>query len=148
MRVVLDTNVLISAVLIKSGNPLRIVEMWEAGSIILVLSQETLAEVERVFTYPKIQNRLQSRKEEIGAFLDLLRSESLWVEIQEQLNLVAPDGSDNRYIETAVARKANYIVTEENHLLALGRYRGIEILTPAAFILNYSRVKARVEIDR
>jgi uncharacterized protein len=81
MRVVLDTNVLVSAVLVKSGNPLRIVEMWEAGSVSLVLSQETFAEVEQILTYPKIQNRLQSRKEEICAFLDLLRSESLWVEI-------------------------------------------------------------------
>lgn len=135
MRVVLDTNVLISAVLVKSGNPLRIVEMWEAGAFSLILSQEILAEVERVFTYPKIRTRLQSRQEEIGAFVELLRSESLWVEIQEQLHVVAPDESDNRYIETAVAGNADYVVTGDNHLLTLGRYRGVEIVTPAAFVL-------------
>ena len=140
MRVVLDTNVLISAVLVKSGNPVQIIQMWQAGLFELLLSPATFEEIERVFTYPKIQKRLQAQPDRVPGFLELLRTNGIWVEPTVQLNAVKKDESDNRQLETAVAGKADYLITGDAHLLMLGTYAGIQIVTPAAFVLQFDQM--------
>lgn len=140
MRVVLDTNVLISAVLVKSGNPVQIIKMWQAGLFELLLSPTTFEEIERVFTYLKIQKRLQAQPDRVPGFLELLRTNGIWVEPTLQLNAVKKDESDNRQLETAVAGKADYLITGDDHLLMLGTYAGIQIVTPAAFVLQFDQM--------
>lgn len=137
MRVVLDTNVLISAVLVKSGNPVQIIKMWQAGLFDLLLSPAIYEEIERVFTYPKIQKRLQAQPDRVPGLLELLRTNGIWVEPTVQLKAVKNDESDNRQLETAVAGKADYLITGDDHLLTLGTYAGIGIVTPATFVLLF-----------
>ena len=56
------------------------------------------------------------------------------VEVNETLDIIKYDETDNRYLECAVAGKADYIVSGDNHLLSIGEYKGIIILSPAAFV--------------
>jgi putative PIN family toxin of toxin-antitoxin system len=64
----------------------------------------------------------------------LIAEQALWIEPQEKLDVIAADESDNRYVECAVAGGAQYIITGDEHLLELGEYEGIRVLTPAAFV--------------
>ena len=67
-------------------------------------------------------------------FAALISRQAVLVKPEEKLDVIVSDESDNRYVECAVAGNAQYIVTGDEHLLALGEYEGIAILTPAAFV--------------
>ena len=62
------------------------------------------------------------------------QNEATVVEPTEVLGVVIENESDNRYVECALAGKAQYIISDDNHLLKIGDYRGIVILSPAAFV--------------
>jgi putative PIN family toxin of toxin-antitoxin system len=136
MRVVLDANVLISAVISPQGTPAQILRMWEEGEseIELVLSPAILVEVERVIHYPRIQERYKLPEEYVGQFLDLIRSSATLIEASEKLSIIAEDPPDNRYLECAAEARASYIVTGDDLLLRLKEYKGVIILRPAAFV--------------
>ena len=82
MQVVLDANVLISAVISSSGAPARILRLWEEERFDLLLSPPILEELDRVIHYPRIQQRYNLPEEEIARFLQLIRSGVIVVEPQ------------------------------------------------------------------
>jgi uncharacterized protein len=88
----------------------------------------------RVLRYPRIARRHQQDEGAIQRFLKLLQNEAILVAPAELLSVVKEDESDNRYLECAVAGKAGYLISGDNHLLDIGDYRGIIILRPAAFV--------------
>lgn len=134
MRVVLDANVIVSALISTQGAPRRILDLWQAEAFELVISGPILAEIERVLRYPRIAQLHKLPDAELREFLDLLRDESLVVAPQTQLHL-SSDETDNRYIECAVAGNAGYLVTgDKKHLIAIGAYEGIPVVSPAAFL--------------
>lgn len=134
MRVVLDANVVVSALITTQGIPQHILSLWRDGAFELVTSEPILLEIERVLRYPKIAERHKLTEAELQEFLTLLRHESQVVAPQTHLHLSA-DESDNRYIECAVAGDADYLVTgDKKHLISVGGYQGIAILSPAAFL--------------
>jgi putative PIN family toxin of toxin-antitoxin system len=134
MRIVLDVNVLISAVISPRGNPAQILDLWEEEDFELVISPPILKELERVIHYPKIQQRYNLSEEYVEQFLQLIGSGATVVESSVKLSVVERDPSDDRYLECAVAAGASYIVTGDDHLLGLEEYRGITILNPAEFL--------------
>ncbi len=79
MRAVLDTNVLVSATLIRDGNEDRILRAWRRGAFELVLSPAMLAEAGRVLTYGKLSRRQWLTGEEVASLLELLAMQSLIV---------------------------------------------------------------------
>jgi len=135
MRVVLDANVYVSAMVNAQGNPQRIMACWERGEFDVVVSAPIIDEVGRVLRYPRIVKRHKQGEEVIGRLLALLASEAVVVEPAERLGVVKEDESDNRYLECAVEGKARYIVSGDRHLLALGEYGGVMIVTPAALVM-------------
>jgi putative PIN family toxin of toxin-antitoxin system len=134
MRVVLDANVLISAVISPRGTPGQILRLWEAQEFEVVLSPPILKEVERVIHYPRIQERYDLSEEYVGQFLEFVGSSATVVEASAELAVIQEDPSDNRYLECAIAAGASYIVTGDAHLLRLQEYRGMVILRPAEFL--------------
>jgi uncharacterized protein len=127
-RAVLDSNVIVSG-LGWSGEPARIIEAVLAGELVLVTSSPLLAELRRVLAYPKLATAIPDG----SRLADLLEMSSVVVE-PLSVFAVVEDESDNRVLEAAVAAGADYIVSGDGHLLTLGLFQGIPILTPAEFV--------------
>jgi putative PIN family toxin of toxin-antitoxin system len=134
MQVILDANVLISAVISSRGAPAQILRLWEEERFDLVVSQPILEELERVIHYPRIQQRYDLPEDDVARFLQLIRSGAIVVEPNVEIAAIERDPSDNRYLECAIEAGASYIVSGDQHLLELGEFRGIVILPPAAFL--------------
>ena len=128
MRVVLDTNVVISRYLSPTGPPAEILRRWEDGWFDLLVSEELLAEYERVFHYPRLRAVHQLTSSEIGRIIANVRQFATRIEVTERLNVVEDDPTDNRCLECARAGGAEVIVCGDEHLLRLREYVGIQIL--------------------
>jgi uncharacterized protein len=134
MRVVLDANIYISALISDKGNPAKIIKGWLAGEFEIVVSPAIIEEILRVSGYERILRKYASVRENRLEFVALLSEQAVWTEPPKVLSVVAADESDNRYIECAISGNAQYIVTGDDHLLELGSYRAVAIVLPAAFI--------------
>ena len=135
MRVVLDANVLVSALISPKGSPATVLSYWQEGKLEIVVSAAILQEVDRVLHYPRIQKRYHLPDEIVQRLLNLLRKGAIVVEPDEEVEVVERDPSDNRYLECAVAGRALYVVSGDGHLLDLKEYRGIQILAPREFVI-------------
>jgi uncharacterized protein len=127
MLLVLDTNVLVSALIKPGGLPDQLVERWEAGEFTVVTSAEQIAEVERVLAYEKLRRFI--RAEQAVRLVANLRSIA---EFAQNLPAVdaSDDESDNLILATAIAGKANCLVTgDKAHLLDLEQVQAVSIVT-------------------
>lgn len=128
MRVVLDTNILASALM---GGTLRpIVDKWKAGNFKLIVSQEIVREYLNVIHRPKLKITV----EEIAIVTDYLLKSAEFVTPTESVHAIEADPTDNKFLEAALEGKAIYVVSGDSHLLELKTFRGIEILTAKEFI--------------
>ena len=134
MRLVLDTNIYVSNLISEKGNPAKIVRWWLEGEFDVLVSQPITDEIIRVSGHERIQKKYAQVRENRLEYAALIAEQALWIEPQEKLDVIAADESDNRYVECAVAGGAQYIITGDEHLLELGEYEGIRVLTPAAFV--------------
>jgi len=132
MRVVLDTNVLLSGLMYPGSTPGAVVRAWREARIELVLSVEQLAEIGRVLSYPKIRKILKWDRGTIENFLKQLYLRSELVDISAMDASVPKDPGDNIILAALIAGEAECLVTGDSDLLALReRYT---ILTPAEFV--------------
>ena len=134
MIIVLDTNVIISALLSPSGPPAEIINHWEADQFEVVTSPPLLSELERVLQYPRVKKYLKRPEGEVAEFITRFRRVATVVEPQLTLEVIEEDPADNRVLECAVAGAASYIVTGNDHLLKIKQYKEIVILKPAEFL--------------
>ena len=138
MRVVLDTNVLISSFISAKGAPAQVFDLWQAGLLEIVTAQEALDELQRVLAYPRIHSRLRYSDEQIEQYLLLLRKYALFMEDLPVVAVIAADPDDDKFLAIALASNAQYIVSGDGHLLDVGVYQGLEIVTPAAFLTTFN----------
>lgn len=131
MKVVLDTNIFISGIFWR-GSSNKVLFDWKEGKFTLVASLETVAEIIKVLKDFKIVLPDDMVKE----WIDLIIRNSIIVEPKERINVVKDDLKDNIFIEAAVAGNADYIVTQDNHLLKLEEFKGIRIITPEKFLIE------------
>jgi len=129
LRVILDTNVLISAILF-GGKPRRILEKAIRGEIRLCLSEPMLEELKGVLQ----RSKFDYSPEMMQIILTELMSISDFVNPSETINIVAEDPEDNRILECAVAANADYVITGDSHLLKLNKYLNIDVLNVAVFL--------------
>lgn len=134
MRVVLDTNIIVSATMNDQGFPARIIDAWRDERFSLVVSNDLLAEYREVLGYLRIRRRHGMNDDELNALVRDYRLGGILIEPEESLAGVSGDPDDDRILECASAGRATYIVSGDPHLLDLGIYRGIRILTPRAFM--------------
>jgi len=126
LRVTADTNIIVSA-LNFSGNPARILDMAEAGEIRLSISDDILNEVQRVLQRPKFGWTQEQVDDAIRGLLLI----TLQVQPKQRIDVVKEDPTDNRIIECAAASGSEYLVSGDKHLLKIGQYKGVKVVTPA-----------------
>ena len=134
MIVVLDTNVIVSALLAANGSPAEVIKRWEADEFDVVVSPPLLDELERAIQYPRVAKYLGLSQEAISSFLRRFAMVATVVEPQIRLEILEKDPDDNRVLECAIAGGASYIITGDKHLLERKEYQGIMILPPAGFL--------------
>ena len=134
MLVVLDTNVIISALLSPDGAPARVLEEWEAGAFDAAVSEPLLEELERALGYDRIKPYLERSGVEVENLIRGLRETAVVVDPEPTLQVVEEDPEDDRVLECALRSGAAYIVSGDHHLLDLGEYQGVQILPPAGFL--------------
>lgn len=135
MKVVLDTNVVVSSFIMPTGSPARVLERLRDGAYELFVSQSILAEYREVLQEDRISARHGYTPEEIEQLVAELGDYASVVIPQETHTVVVADPDDDKFIECAVAAGADYIVSGDKHLLTLKEYWGVQILSPAAFLL-------------
>ena len=128
-KVVLDTNILISA-LGWNGKPRQIFMNCIEGDLELIISSQQLNELERVMNYPKFE----FSKEEKGHFFNLILTIATIIEVVGNIQMIKEDPDDNVILETAIIGNAKYLISGDPHLLNLKEVMNIKIVTAADFL--------------
>ncbi len=128
MRVVADTNVLVSAI-IFGGSPGRLVEFAAEGHLQLVLSPPLIEEFREV-----LRRKFDFSDAAAYQAETLLRRISIMVEPQREVAIISEDPEDNRVLEAAIAGNAEIIVSGDHHLLDLEALGPIQIMSPRALL--------------
>jgi putative PIN family toxin of toxin-antitoxin system len=123
-KIVLDTNILISGYLF-GGVPREIIELGRQRCAEILTSVDTEREFIRVLGYPKFG--LES--DEILLIIQDFKSFAVEVSIFQKIDVIDDDSTDNIFLELVVCGNAEYIVSEDKHLLELKHYSFIEIVT-------------------
>ncbi len=132
MRVVLDTGVLIAALISSDTPPDLVYQAWRKKRFELVTSEWQLAEFRRVSRHPKLRRFL--RPSEAGNLVNGLRQRALVIKRLPEVEL-SPDPNDNPLLATALAGKADFLVTgDKRGLLALKKVERTRILTARQFL--------------
>lgn len=127
LRLVLDTNVLVSALLFRQGTLRWILHSWQSGEIAPLRSTRALVELVRVLSYAKFG----LNTEELGQVIDTYLPWTEFVEVPDRLNVPDPrDPNDRPFLELAVAGHADALVTGGDDLLTLAPEFSIPIITP------------------
>lgn len=129
MRIILDTNVLISGIFF-SGPPSQILEAWRDGRFQLVISDEILGEYRRVSDILAAQFPAV----DLAPILDLVAREADLIQAPNLTEHVCIDPDDDKFLACAVAGNTGVIVSGDQHLIQVSGYRGIEVFKPREFI--------------
>ena len=132
-RAVVDTNVLVSGVIVPRGAPRRILEAWLAGQLTLVTSEAIIVEVARVLRYPRIYRRYHLAEDDVVAVVDSLMTDAQVVtglyEVQK-----STDPAGDMFLACALEGRADFLVSGDRRLLEIGSYHGVPIVTPQEFV--------------
>lgn len=130
-KIVLDTNVLISALLKSRSNPAIIVSLIIDGRVILCLSPGIMAEYQGVLKRPKFKALNQTA---VKKLLHALEKKAVWVEPEETIKKIAVDPADNKFLECAVEARADYLVTGNTKHFSFKKFKSTKIVTPVEFL--------------
>ena len=131
LRLVLDANVLVSALISDRGSPAILLSFWQAEKIEVAYSAAILGELERVLHYDKLRRYYHLPEDEVQHFIRFFKTYAIEVMPSETLTVIEHDLTDNLYLECALAGNVPYLVSGDKHLLELQTYRDIRVLTPA-----------------
>jgi uncharacterized protein len=137
VRIVLDTNVLVSALLSPGSVPGIVLSRWTTDSYEMLVSEPLLAEYLRVLERPRLQDKHRKEQKEIHALIARFRVDGVLVEPDTGIRVVRADPDDDIVVATAVAGEADYIVSGDRHLLELGILEGIRVVTPAVLLVIF-----------
>ncbi|MBI3052381.1 putative toxin-antitoxin system toxin component, PIN family [Candidatus Woesearchaeota archaeon] len=135
-RVVLDTNTVISAAISDDGTSYKVFELLLTGAIENITTKEIIAEVKDVFSRPRISKLIGP--EDMNSFIQTFEKSSIKIEAISEFEAVPEDPDDNMILEAAVDGNADYILSWDNHLLQIGNFKGIKIITPKDFLLLFA----------
>ncbi len=139
MRVILDTNILLSAILSPLGAPAKLLDAWERNWFTLVACDELIAELRDVAGRPFFRARLRASVAELLAAG--IRDFSLFCR-DLPAGPIAPDPKDSYLLALAEASQAEFLVTGDKELLSLKQHKSIRIITPAAMIDLLKKAKS------
>ena len=134
IKAVLDTNVLVSALIMRGHDGISDQIIRRVEAFWLILSEEILTEVNEVLRYDRLFKKYHLTEEIIRAYLLYLRQIGTVLVDLPKVKAIKDDPSDNRILACALAARAKYIVSGDTHLKDLRVFRGIKIMTPAQFL--------------
>jgi|SRR3989344_7075655 len=132
MNVVLDTNILISALGWPNGNEAKILNLCYAKKLVLLMSPDLIEEFYDVASRPKLGFVLSEIEDFIASILEICK----FINPQEKIEIIQDD-SDNRLLELAYEGKSDLIITGDEHLLKLGEFKGIKVLRSIDFLKSF-----------
>ncbi len=136
IKVVIDTNVFVSSFF--GGNPRKIIDLWKSSQVTLCVSRPIVDE------YVNVLRRLGLRNEiELDELLRLFAHgfHILFANKTPVLNVVEKDPDDNKFIECAVALRADFIISGDKALKEIRDYMGIKIQGPKQILDHYSTLQ-------
>jgi putative PIN family toxin of toxin-antitoxin system len=129
VRVVLDTNIYISAILV-GGKPEQIIDLAREGEIEVYISKPILTEIERI-----LKEKIGHTDKQTQIELLDIKSIAKFTSVKIRKIKAIKDEPDNRILECAVQEKTDYLISgDTKHLQPLKEYRGIKIVSPAEFL--------------
>ena len=132
LKLVLDTNVWISG-LLWGGKPASLVKAAEDRKVSIFISEEIVAEISQVLVYPKIEKIYRStlnRQDLVEQVLELVK----FTKVANKISVIQEHPSDNKFLECAIAAKADFLVSGDKHLLKVVSYEKISILSVNDFL--------------
>lgn len=137
LKAVIDVNLFVSAVISKKGNPAKLLQLWRDRAFLTVISEQMIEEFERVLRYPRVRNKYNLKDEDIGLAVGAIRKFAIVLPDLIKLDVIKEDPDDNKVLACALAAQADYIVSGDSHLLDLGVFENIPIVTVKYFIANF-----------
>ena len=131
MRLVIDTTVLLRALISSASRFAQTLAPWRSRKFELLISAEQIDEIARVTRYPRIRARLAPAL--AGRLVNRLRDVAIVVEKLPKVDR-SPDPDDSYLLALAEAGQAHLLVTGDNPLLALKRHKSTQIVTPGALL--------------
>jgi hypothetical protein len=143
-RVVLDANQFVSSLLVKVGLPAQVLDAWRMGAYQLIVSPAILEEVEHTLGYERIRRKYNITQLAVQQLIQELTSSALVVAGMADVAGTIPEDPDDKIVlACAVDGGADWIVSGDRHLLNLGSYRAIPILSARAFLEQFVRQPRR-----
>ncbi len=135
LRVVLDTNVFVSSLLVRKGLAAQVLDAWRRREYLLITSPALIAEIRAVLNYPRIRRKYALTDADVEQLTALLEQDALLVPGRAEVAGAIPeDPDDEAVLACALDAQADLIVSGDRHLLDLGVYRGVPILTVRDFL--------------
>lgn len=135
LRVVLDTNTLISALLFSQGRLVRLRQAWQARRIIPLINRDTTRELLRVLNYPKFKLTRMEQEALLEDFLPWAETVASAATPRNLPTLRDPD--DIMFLALAITAQADILISGDKDLLAVqNQVEPVKILTPAAFLAS------------
>ena len=133
MRAVVDTNILVRALIKPQGSVGPVLRRLRDGAYRLLYSESLLAELVDVLSRPRIRNKYGIGRDDVATVLTLIELRGELVMPQRRI-IVCRDPKDNQVLEAAVAGRADIIVSGDDDLLVLHPFEGIPIIVPSIFL--------------
>ena len=135
LKAVIDTNQFVSSLISKQGPSAQLIDRWREQRFILVTSPEIIAEIQRVLEYPHISKKYKLNKSDVQSLLTLIAHEAVVIPKLPAVHVIKDDPDDDKFLACAFVARAEYIVSGDQHLLSLGSYKSISIVTVKEFLL-------------
>jgi putative PIN family toxin of toxin-antitoxin system len=140
LRVVLDTNIIVSSLISKSGPPAQIIDAWRQLKFILITSPAILEEIRAILKHPRICKKYKIADEDIDTLINLLNQFAFIVPGEANVAGAVPaDPADEKFLACALDGQAtscstNLLVSGDHHLLDLKFYQYFPLVTARQFL--------------
>jgi putative PIN family toxin of toxin-antitoxin system len=139
MRVVLDTNVIISAFL-WAGKVNRLLDLIERQKIGIYTCMEQIVELQGVLERPRFKTIFEKTKLKPQTVVSVFLKLAVLVENIKEIDIVKIDQTDNVILSCALSANAQYLITGDKHLLSLGTFQKVKIVRPKEFLEKFDNI--------
>ena len=136
-RIVIDTNILVSAILTPKGNPAKILKLVLEEKLNLIISPAILEEIQLVLSYPRLVRLIKKNKitmKEVYSFLEKMSKVAVITPGKLVIDAIPDDPADNKILACGLEGEADYIISGDHHLTDLKIFQGIKIINPSTFL--------------
>lgn len=133
-KVVLDTNNFVSSQISKKGASTKTYHLWREKKVEILTSPFQLKELEKVLEYPRIKKKYRLSSAKVKKMVKIIRRQTTVVYPLVKIGIIEDDPADNQILEIALEGKADYIISGDQHLLKLKKFKNIPIITAKKFL--------------